>query len=127
MNNLFNKTKEVTIEEFTAMWNKGGSRVIGSQFSNCDKSDYLMVVDIKASNFKKQKEAELKAFHASIPTYSIGGVGEHPVNLGDALRIMKMREELNSISTTVTNIIETFDAGWGSNSLKANNSQKKDN
>lgn len=42
MNNLFNKTKEVTIEEFTAMWNKGGS-VSFAQTSNGDKRDYLYV------------------------------------------------------------------------------------
>ena len=125
MNNMFNKTKEVTIEEFTAMWNKGGSRDIGSQFSNCDKSDYLMVVDIKASNFKKQKEAELEAFHASIPTHSIGGVGKHPDKLEDSLRLYQLRAEVQAINEVITNIVETFDTGWVSSGLKVVGSHKK--
>lgn len=49
MNNMFNKTKEVTIEEFTAMWNKGGS-VSYSQYSNGDKRNYLFVSKDTAGN-----------------------------------------------------------------------------
>lgn len=42
MNTLFNKTKEVTLEEFISMWDKGGS-VSFSQYSNGDKRNYLFV------------------------------------------------------------------------------------
>lgn len=49
MNNLFNKTKEVTIEEFVSMWNKGGS-VSYSQYSNGDKRNYLFVSKDTAGN-----------------------------------------------------------------------------
>ena len=125
MNNLFNKIKEVTLEEFILMWNKGGSRDIGNQFSNADKSDYLMVVDIEASNFKKQKEKELEEFHSSIPTYSLGGVGRHPVNAKDALRLHQMRAEVQAINEVITNIVETFDAGWVTSGLRATGSHTK--
>lgn len=119
MYNQFNQIKEVSIEQFTAIWNKGGTRSIGSQFSNCDKADYLMVVDTKATAMKAQKERELEEFHSSIPTYSLGGVGRHPVNAKDALRLHQMRAEVQAINDVVTNIVESFDAGWVSSSLHA--------
>lgn len=53
-----------------------------------------MVVDTKASNFKKQKEDEIEAFQASIPTYSLGGVGQHPVNAKDALHLHQLQAEV---------------------------------
>lgn len=125
MNNLFNKTKEITIEEFVSMWNKGGTCSIGNQFSNADKSDYLMVVDTEAKDIKAQKERELEEFHSSIPTYSLGGVGRHPVNAKDALRLHQMRAEMQCINDVVTNIVETFDAGWVTSGLRATDSHTK--
>lgn len=125
MNNLFNKTKEVTLEEFVSIWNKGGSHDIGNQYSNADKTDYLMVVDTKAAEMKAQKEKKLEEFHNSIPTYSLGGVGRHPVNPEDSLRLYQMKAEIQCISTIVTNTRETFDAGWVTSGLKATGSHKE--
>lgn len=121
----FNKIREISVQEFTAIWNKGGTCSIGNQFSNADRADYLKVVDTKASAYKKQKEKELEEFHSSIPTYSLGGVGRHSVNAKDALHLHQLQIEVQCINDIVTNIIETFDAGWVTSGLKANNSQKR--
>lgn len=118
MYNQFNKTKEVTLEQFKELWNKGGACSIGNQFSNADKSNYLMVVDTEAKAMKAQKERELEEFHSSIPTYSLGGVGRYPVNAKDALRLHQMRAGVQCINDVVTNIVETFDAGWVTNGLR---------
>lgn len=125
MQEMFYQTKEISMQEFTAIWNKGGSRNIGNQFSNADKADYLMVVDTKASNFKKQKEAELEVLHTSIPTYSLGGIGRHPVNSEDEKRLRQLRCEIQCIDDIVTNITETFSAGWVSSGLRATSSHKE--
>lgn len=107
------------------MWNRGGFRAIGNQFSNCDKADYLMVVGTKASNLKKQKEKEMEAFHAAIPTHTMGGgVGRHPDNPEDEERLRQMRDEIRAIDDVVTNITETFDAGWVSAGLHATGASK---
>lgn len=125
MQEMFYQTKEVSLKTFEAMWAKGGTRTVGTQYSNCAKADYLMVVDTKASNFKKQKEAELEAFHASIPTYSLGGVGRHPVSIEDERRLRQMQAEVQCIDDVVTNIVESFHAGWVTSGLRATGSHKE--
>lgn len=124
MKHLFDKTKETTLAQFNSLWNKGGFRSIGNQFSNCDKADYLSVVDTKAKALKDKKEAEMEAFHASIPAYTMGGVGRHPVNPEDERKLRAMREEIQAIDEEVTNVTETYDAGWVSSGLHAAGASK---
>lgn len=124
MKHLFDKTKEITLTQFASLWNKGGFRAIGNQYSNCDKADYLVVIDKKVQELKSQKEEAMEAFHASIPTYTMGGVGRHPVNPEDARKLRSMREEIQAIDEVVTNITETYDAGWVSAGLHATGASK---
>lgn len=124
MKHLFNKTREVPLAQFESLWNKGGFQTIGNQFSNCDKADYLVVIDKKAQELKAKKEEAMEAFHASIPTHTMGGVGRHPDNPEDEKRLHQMRDEIRAIDDVVTNITETFDAGWVSAGLHATGASK---
>lgn len=119
MKTLFNKTREVSMAQFEAMWANGGYTSIGNQYSNMDKADYLQVVDRDAEKLKTQKESELEAFHASIPTYTMMGGGRYPERIEDECKLQEMRAELRAIDVVVTNVAETFNAGWVSHSTKA--------
>lgn len=121
MKHLFDKTKEVAMDAFKAIWAHGGYKSIGNQYSNGDKSEYLLVFDRKAEELRDRKLAEVEAFRDSIPTYTMMGIGKHPVNPEDEIELRAMIDELNNLSakTQVTNVAEVFDAGWVSHSAKA--------
>lgn len=44
----FQTTKEMKLENFVQIWNLGGERSIGNQFSNMDKANYLECIDKSA-------------------------------------------------------------------------------
>ena len=116
---LFTKTKEVTLSQFEEIWKRGGSLSRGSQFSNCDKSDYLLVIDKDAETLRRQKEEEMEYLLDSIPTHSMMGVGRHPDSPEDEKLLQAKRDEIYSIEPIVTNVTDMFDAGWVSSALKA--------
>ena len=44
----FQTTKEMKLENFVQIWNLGGERSVGNQFSNMDKANYLECIDKSA-------------------------------------------------------------------------------
>lgn len=122
----FQTTKEMKLENFVQIWNLGGERSIGNQFSNMDKANYLECIDKSAEEKIVLLQKELDQFMDSIPTISIFGCGRYAERAEDVKIANQIQEKINFASQkrTVTNITSEFDAGWVLPGIKHGKSSK---
>lgn len=122
----FQTTKEMKLENFVQIWNLGGERSIGNQFSNMDKANYLECIDKSAEEKIVLLQKELDQFMDSIPTISIFGCGRYAERAEDVKIANQIQEKINFASQkrTVNNITSEFDAGWVLPGIKHGKSSK---